>query len=413
MKKEVNILNCLFICILINIIPTAALKTLQVPENIYTLLNGTAFIIQTGIMIFALKERAYKISRESMTVLMLIIGTQMLTQVINYIRWGAIIMNDMVHIASVIINVYFFVLCTKYFEIEKKDLIQFMKKIVILGVIASLYNVLMNITSMLNISNLTSSYGVSFSSFFPNRNQFGIFLIIAVASNLYLIKESNKKRYGAIQVFFIINLILTMSRASMLGLAVLYFVKFYMEYNSNNWKISKNKFIMLMTIYIIVVVAIIFLLLEGTIIEMLDNLFFRTDNLQSGSGRFAVWSNGIQIATKYNFLTGAGRFKAVELNNIEYNSPLEYFHSLYIETFATYGVIGVILLIVLLNKIFEKIKKSDKDEGIKVIMYASMITFLIISIFETTTRFSIGYADTISMIYFVTVPLICTNKIKQ
>ena len=413
MKKEVNILNCLFICILINIIPTAALKTLQVPENIYTLLNGTAFIIQTGIMIFALKERAYKISRESMTVLMLIIGTQMLTQVINYIRWGAIIMNDMVHIASVIINVYFFVLCTKYFEIEKKDLMQFMKKIVILGVIASLYNVLMNITSMLNISNLTSSYDVSFSSFFPNRNQFGIFLIIAVASNLYLIKESNKKRYGVIQVFFIINLILTMSRASILGLAVLYFVKFYMEYNSNNWKISKNKFIILMTIYIIVVVAIIFLLLEGTIIEMLDNLFFRTDNLQSGSGRFAVWSNGIQIATKYNFLTGAGRFKAVELNNIEYNSPLEYFHSLYIETFATYGVIGVILLIVLLNKIFEKIKKSDKDEGIKVIMYASMITFLIISIFETTTRFSIGYADTISMIYFVTVPLICTNKIKQ
>ena len=42
-------------------------------------------------------------------------------------------------------------------------------------------------------------------------------------------------------------------------------------------------------------------------------------------------------------------------------------------------------------------------------MLISVVVFLVISCFETTCRLSIGYADTISMIYFIAIPIIYSN----
>ena len=109
---------------------------------------------------------------------------------------------------------------------------------------------------------------------------------------------------------------------------------------------------------------------------------------------------------------GVGRFKGIELNKTVYNSDLEYFHSLYVETLVTYGVIGIILMAVLFKFIIKGIKKCFLKEHKNVLLTAIGV-FLVISIFETTTRFSIGYADMMSMIYFITVPIVFSNANKD
>lgn len=69
----------------------------------------------------------------------------------------------------------------------------------------------------------------------------------------------------------------------------------------------------------------------------------------------------------------------------------------------------VFLIIALLKKI-KNININIKYRNSAII---TVIAFLVISLFETTTRFSIGYADTISMIFFISVPLLYASNQKE
>ena len=68
---------------------------------------------------------------------------------------------------------------------------------------------------------------------------------------------------------------------------------------------------------------------------------------------------------------------------------------------------------VLFKFIIKGIKKCFLKEGHKNVLLTAIGVFLVISIFETTTRFSIGYADMMSMIYFITVPIVFSNANKD
>lgn len=413
MKKN-NILNYLFICIVINMVPTILLGALGIPANVYTILNACAYILEVIIMLYAIRNNIKKISNKKLSILLLFFLVQILTQLINYFKWNSIEIEDIIHIFSVTINVFIFIFCCSYAEINKNDLIKFMKKMVLLGIIACIYNLFINGITMLNISNLVSSYSVSFSSFFPNRNQFGIFLLISIISNMYLKQESEKKIYRYfIDILFIINLVLTMSRTSIIGLITVFVAKFYFDYKNKGKKISFIKAILIIILICLIVLGIIYILENEDVLKLIDTLFIRTDNIETASGRVTVWENGINIVTENNLLLGVGRFMGIEFNKTIYGSDLENFHSIYVETFVIYGIVGLVLLAILLIYIIKNIKLSKIPKEIKSILLISIIVFLIISAFETTTRLSIGYADTISLIYFITIPIICANMKKE
>lgn len=407
-NKKPNVLNYLFFCIVINMIPTIMLKIFSVSNGIYTMLNGFVYIIEIIIMIYAIRNSIKMISNKKIMWLLLFLLMQISTQIVNYFNQGNIEFQDIIHIVSVIINVFVFILCMPYSKIEKEDIYKFMKKMVFLGVIACIYNVIVNGTSILHIASMTSSYAVKLSSFFPNRNQFGIFMIIVLLSNLY-VKQSNKKlRYKLSEIFFIFNLILTMSRNSIIGMICIYIIKFYLDCFTTK-KISKNK-ALIVTLFIIAVCIFIGIILSNeTYMNLINKLFIRSDSLESGSGRFAVWKNGINIVLDNNVLLGVGRFNGIKLNKELYNSDLEYFHSLYVETFVIYGIVGLVMIYLLFKYIIASIIKSSLDREYKNILLTATLTFLIISIFETTTRFSIGYADMMALMYFISIPLMCLS----
>ena len=52
--KEINIMNHLFICIIINLIPIIMLGVFQVSQSLYSKMVYAIFCIQTIIMIFAI-----------------------------------------------------------------------------------------------------------------------------------------------------------------------------------------------------------------------------------------------------------------------------------------------------------------------------------------------------------------------
>lgn len=400
--KEINIINHLFICIIINLIPIIMLGVFQVSQSLYSKMVYAIFCIQTIIMIFAIRQKIFYISNKKIYLLLLFIIIQIGSQAVMYLIDKHIELLDIINILCVALNFFIFVICVPKFEVKKQDIIEFMKKMVILGVIACIYNIVINGLDMIHLSKLDSSYSASFSSFFSNRNQFGIFVLICIISNLYL-KNINKKRYLIINLLFIINLILTMSRTSIMGLVLIYVIKYYLDFK----KISKKQIFNFIIILLLITLVVVYLCISTDIVEVFVRLFIRKETLETASGRTEVWKNGLKIALDRNILTGVGRFKAIEINQKEYASTLNQFHNMYIETFVSFGISGLIIFLTFLIAVLKIVKHSNCDN--KNIIIATFVTFLFVLSFESFCKFSAGYVDTIFIIYLFSIPLLLSK----
>ena len=413
-QNDKNILNYLFTCIVINIIPIALLGIFNIPNKIYTVLTICAYGIQTLIMLFGIKDKIKNTSKKMVISIIIFFILQVITQVVNIMNFENIEIKDIANILSVGINIYIFICMASKFEITNEQFIGFMRKMVLIGVVSCIYNFIVNFESIINIFSIQNSYELNLRSFLGNRNQYGIFLIIMLISNLYIIENTRKKAYILLHVVFIISLILTMSRNAIIAMLLVHIL--YLCFNAKRilQKMNKGqkKLVLFIMLGILILISVIIIFIPS-VMETIDKLFIRTYTINTESGRVKIWLNGIDMV-KNNIFTGLGRFKAIKLNNIIYNSRLEQFHNVYIETLVTYGIMGLIYLIYFIVKFIKKINDSAIDKKQKNIMLISTIVFLVISCFETTCRLSIGYVDTISMIYFITIPLMYTNiKLKE
>lgn len=413
-QNDKNILNYLFTCIVINIIPIALLGIFNIPNKIYTVLTICAYGIQTLIMLFGIKDKIKNTSKKMVISIIIFFILQVITQVVNIMNFGNIEIKDIANILSVGINIYIFICMASKFELTNEQFIGFMRKMVLIGVVSCIYNFIVNFESIINIFSIQNSYELNLRSFLENRNQYGIFLIIMLISNLYIIENTRKKAYILLHVVFIISLILTMSRNAIIAMLLVHIL--YLCFNAKRilQKMNKGqkKLVLFIMLGILILISVIIIFIPS-VMETIDKLFIRTYTINTESGRVKIWLNGIDMV-KNNIFTGLGRFKAIKLNNIIYNSRLEQFHNVYIETLVTYGIMGLIYLIYFIVKFIKKINDSAIDKKQKNIMLISTIVFLVISCFETTCRLSIGYVDTISMIYFITIPLMYTNiKLKE
>lgn len=413
--KNKSILKLFFIIIVLNIIPSALLGMFNISNTIYSILYAAVYIIQTLIMFIFYKQNKVRVNKKDLTVIISIIFIEIITFIYCLLIFKEYDYNEILVSISVFTNIINFIILTNKINITKEELFWFLRKIIVIGIIAGATNIILNFKSLLNFSAITGSYEVKFSSFFPNRNTFGILMVICCISNQYIIikkrkrKRKNKNKHIYIQLFFIINLLLTMSRNSIIGLLVFYIFSYIIKYIKYRYKLGTKEIAKLTLIILTIIVGIVMLSKNVMLLDRMEKLLFRTDSLESGSGRFILWKNGFEIFKNNNIITGIGRYKAIEFNKNIYNSKLVYFHSIYIEILAEYGIMGIMLLLSFINFIRNKINKSKLEKEYLNFTKATFYTFLFISVFESTTRFSIGYADTMSLMYFCSLPILIGN----
>ncbi|MGV3055332.1 O-antigen ligase family protein [Streptococcus hyovaginalis] len=402
-----SITNTLFYIIILNMIPAALLGTFQISSSLYTLLFALVFLLQIIMIYNVLGRKSLKITRNQFLIFILFLIVEVISNLYSAIFFEKFDSNEFLVVFSVTLNIFFFIISISNYRVQYSDLYRFFFKIVQAGSFACFINLLLNYKEILSISSLTNSYVAEFSSFFSNRNTFGVLMLITIISNKYLIESSYYKFANLFQIFFFVNLLLTFSRTSIAGALLFYLLFYYFNYVRYNYKIGLSKALSIILLIFIVALAILFMLTNDFIINRLNILLFRIDNLESGSGRFDVWRSGFEIGTSNNFVFGLGRYKALELKEKFYHNSLNYFHSIYIEVFVTYGLIGFTMLIMYFRHIIKKISHSSFFG--KNITYSSIFSFMFICLFESTTRFSIGYADTISLIFFFSIPILIGN----
>lgn len=174
-----------------------------------------------------------------------------------------------------------------------------------------------------------------------------------------------------------------------------------------------RKFLIFLLIILLFLILTYVIISNERLIELLERLLIRPDSLKTGTGRFDLWENGIEISLGNNFLFGIGRYRGIQLSNLMSMRAERYFHSLYIEVLVSYGIIGLILLIAYLYHKYRMIKEGILYNANLVITKATMAAFLVVSFFESVTRFSIGYADTFGLIFYFSIITLMINTSKS
>ena len=409
-KKSSNE-KLLFICLIIPLIPTVLYNRL-ITGTLYTAFNALAFGLQVLMGCYILKRNNIDVkefAKKYKAYVIIAMVILFFSQLINIIKGLQIQLNDIVNIFSVIINVILFIVLIPKIKLTEDGFINFMKLILGLAMASCVYNVFVLIDHIPVFFKGMNSYNINLDSFFQNRNQYGLFLVVAIMSNIFLLDNNNIKKYRITLIILIVSLLLTLSRTAMIAVIIAVIAKYLVNDKTKNW-LKNNYKKCIAVLGIAIAVLALLSLISPNILGFIDDLFIRSDTITSGSGRVNIWINGIDIVTSENLLSGTGRFQALELLSERIPKGFTHFHNVMIEAYAMGGIIGLIAYIYLIYKIFTKVKNSDMQAKYKKTYLGVFCAYLVVSTLESVTRFSIGYVDTIAILFYMVIPLMFSNN---
>ena len=389
----------LFYCIVLSLLPIL----ISHGDSKYIILVGVFSVLQYLILLFYYSPHfIFGINKTLLLFSLIFMISQTFTLLFTSFSNNIEINNfDFINIFVRFITILLFVCIPMQFSISQKSLEKFMFGIVFLGIVACIYNIIVNFDGLLNITSINNSYEATFKSFFPNRNIFGQLLLFCIIANTYLFIKKSSLIYLFNYLILGLNLFTSFSRTAIASASIflLLLLIYYL----------KRRFLLTLFISFFVIIISTIIISNENISVFLTNNLFRLEN--GTSGRTALWELGFQILKESNLIFGVGYLTGVNILN-KLGLP-EQFHSFYIETLVGGGIIDLILHFVLILFIIEKIYKIYKKEQITgYIFFSAYIAFLFYAFFESASFFSMGYVDSLFRIFLITIPLLYANNVK-
>lgn len=273
-------------------------------------------------------------------------------------------------ILSVVYLLIFFVLFRKT-KLTLNGFNHYLRLFVYFMVFAGLYNILVNYQNILNFSTIINPYQYDFKSLFYNKNVFGYMLALGSASAIYLyscLQKQNKEKkiYVFILVFLLLNLLLTLSRGGIIILLIFIIIYSIIKYRSRSIPIFFG---------ITIIITCLVNTLGASFIQ--DNII-RSD--EGTTGRDTLQSFALQRFSEINPLIGEGN-KSIKIIDKKFGHSS--YHSVYVETLMTQGLVGIVLLVMILGVIFRNILLiKNIDKGIYEFLLAFYIGYIIYCFIE-------------------------------
>lgn len=410
-RNEKNIPIIIFLILFINYLPLF-INNIQTKKNIGVTIGQmtVCFAIEIILLIIYLFKRVKFEKNIKINSILLAITTAILAiiQIKNYatVKYEVL---DFINVACIGINILFLFVAFLNLKIEEKYIYSFFVGMVALGMVACAVNVVMYRKEIITL--ITTAKFLSIKSFFAHRNQFAIFLFATIISNIMLLLRSNKKTYKIILTITLIilgiNLILTASRTGILSTLIFIGLLFI---TTDRIKI-KSKIIIITILAVLGILGLIIILnYFPTIVEIAQNVLIRKSTIKTFTGRATFWKIGADILTQnpINFFFGVGRFLAVELIS---KYDVTQFHNFYMEALMAGGIMELIYFMYIYIYVAIKIMKSNLEKKYKSLYISMYISYAIYAMAESLSRFSIGCADAICLIFFITIPLLHANSV--
>lgn len=413
--KKLSLPLILFIIILINYIPLI-LPNMVSKESfgVGTIHMMICFIIEILILVSYLFKKIKLVKETKINLILLVIVTAILiaVQVVSYITTGNLSFMDIMNIGCIFINLLLLVVGMLNIKVNEEHIYTFFKCIIYMGLAACLVNVILYFKEILiTLGFVKSKEWVNIKSFFANRNQFAFFLYLGLIADFMIMQKSNKLIYKIVLPIFILNLILTMSRTGIMVVLIMFGLMFLFTD-----KISrKSKIITIVALLIMAIIGILAIrICVPKLWNTIDKYFLRIERIKDLSGRTDIWAVGIDLlsSSPLNVIFGVGRFKSTSLLDID-GKVFTQFHNIYLDMLLTAGIVGLVYFAFIYVIVIKKVMKSDLSKKCKNLYIVMYITYGIYIMFESFGRFSIGSSDTICLIFFITIPLLHAQSVKQ
>ncbi|MBQ7410839.1 MAG: O-antigen ligase family protein [Clostridia bacterium] len=412
--KDVNILpTLLFIVVLVNYLPIITLNFTTKASKVIGVVPMAISLFIECIILIGYYYKKVKIKKEMSYNFLILLGITVISliiQVINFFNKELKIL-DLANIVCKFINILLLYILIMGVNIEEKYINNFMKAIVIMGLVACIQNLILYFDDILGHLGMIEATRKFYpcKSFFPQKNPFAFFLYVSIISTIFLLQKDSKIRdkvfLGGALIIFLFNLVLTFSRTGT-AITILFLGLYFFATN----KISKKtKFIIILLGVAAVIIAVC--LLDQYNPELLKKLL-RLETVKNFTGRTKFWDLSKEMLSEspINILFGVGRFKAATL--IE-KFGVTQFHNTYVEFLVSGGIVELIYCMSFYIIGLVKIIKSKMDRKYKSIYIPMILTFFAYMLFESLGRFSIGWSDTMCMIFFITIPLLHVNSCNE
>jgi O-antigen ligase len=412
MNKALNNMNNkfvigLFFCIVLNLLPIVLSSTI-IPgfhsSGIYPFVVGLNYIIQAGVIIFYFVIiKKIKLKRNLLILAFYFMFFQWVSLLITSMSGRNVVYFDYLNAIIRFISVFAFICIPSQLRISTKSLYTFMNLIIWLGLFASIYNIAVNFSGIINITNISNPYAVNFQSFYLNRNSFAQLLFFSIIANTYLFfrkEKGNSPRLLVNYLIFGVNIIATLSRTAMLSVSLFIFIFYVLLYR----KKVAPKIVML----VIIIITGGIILSQESIVNFITNMLIRQD--MGTTNRSNLWRIGVEFLDIKSLIFGTGYFTSKELIKISGYSHVQ-FHNFYIETLVGGGIVDLILHSLLIGYVLRKINhiiKNDRTTGI--LYFTGYISLGVYAMFESVSFVSMGYVDSFFIIFFMTVPILYANS---
>lgn len=313
------------------------------------------------------------------------------------------ILNESITLYSIISYFYpiVFMICVYglggNLTINKKQLLIFLNCIIAVVLYMVIYALIFKTSQFTTALRLNTAYGHELSSFLTSNHEYGLYLSMAIISSIicYDLKYDKPLKqkwfYIVVICLFLINLLLTFSRTSMLGAGIALII--YCIFGKKSF--LKN---------ILLILGLIAIVLIFTVSDLRD--FFFKIVLKDGNlaGRDDLTDLAIYKFNNANVLQklfgyGDTDIRLFFTNKLAHSS----IHNAYLQILLSYGLIPLICLIVfLIYNIFYcfKLCKYNKFIGV---LFLAIVLFGIAIMFTNTTILFMSPIDSYFLTIFVVV----------
>ncbi|QIK86871.1 hypothetical protein G7061_09695 [Erysipelothrix sp. HDW6B] len=379
------------------------ISALMVPKfnttTAFVLMNGMIFATNSIIITaYFILGKQLPLNRKLLIGVLVALVASIATLISSQLHGFEIATFDYIFVPVKLINLGMLFVIPASIAISKKGLKSFAKLIMLLGVLAALFNMYYNYSEILRINTIKSTYAVNFQSFFLNRNTFGQFMALSLIAHAIYYERKHSIMSVLIICLLILNLVLTFSRGAILMASI--FLTLYFK----PWKLSrmsKNKYIIGITFLGLICIA-----MQPNVMNFISSIVIRKESGLTGRG--LAWETGFGLISNTNLIFGVGNFTA---KNVVYEllAHNEY-HSFYIETLVSGGLAELFLYGLLFRFMYSRIKLIRYfDINAFEVYQAAYIAMLSYAFIESVSFFSIGYVDTIFLVMFITIPLMYSN----
>ncbi len=283
-----------------------------------------------------------------------------------------------------------------HFELNRKQLLRLCNMLIIVMTYTAIYAVIFCFDQFKNVFTIDSAYGNGLRSFLFSNHEYGIYLAFAIMAAILCMEldpeltQKRKALYCMAIVLFSVNLILTFSRTSMMGLGIM-LISYTIAFAKKKLKVI---------LFWSLVIAVFAVLLIPALRDFFWEIIMKENN---DAERGDLAQNAMDIFYDGTILEKLfGRdFYYIE-QYLQTNRGFSSFHNAYVTQLVANGIVGVAIIIVMIILVLHDTYVTIKSGAEYRHVAKFFIGFSVSVIFIMMVVTSVIYASSIDS-YFLTL----------